>query len=136
MIQRAIKKILQDRIPDLEWTVDYRTAQSDFGVVYYEGGYPPDRSDMKSHLMNYQIEIRSQSFDKAANMAFDTYKAIHGIENRIMEVPILEDGRLIRTDKHFIQYIYAESPPIRVGVESDNMIYTINFLALILPYCE
>lgn len=136
MIQRAIKKILQDRIPDLEWTVDYRTAQSDFGVVYYEGGYPPDKSDMKSHLMNYQIEIRSQSFDKAANRAFDTYKAIHGIENRVMEVPILEDGRLIRTDKHFIQYIYAESPPIRVGVESDNMIYTINFLALILPYCE
>lgn len=136
MIQRTIKKILQDRIPDLEWTVDYRTAQSDFGVVYYEGGYPPDRSDMKSHLMNYQIEIRSQSFDKAANRAFDTYKAIHGIENRVMEVPILEDGRLIRTDKHFIQYIYAESPPIRVGVESDNMIYTINFLALILPYCE
>ncbi|MEB6292206.1 hypothetical protein [Mammaliicoccus sciuri] len=136
MIQRTIKKILQDRIPDLEWTVDYRIAQSDFGVVYYEGGYPPDRSDMKSHLMNYQIEIRSQSFDKAANRAFDTYKAIHGIENRVMEVPILEDGRLIRTDKHFIQYIYAESPPIRVGVESDNMIYTINFLALILPYCE
>lgn len=136
MIQRAIKKILQDRIHDLEWTVDYRTAQSEFGVVYYEGGYPPDRSDMKSHLMNYQIEIRSQSFDKAANRAFDTYKAIHGIENRVMEVPIYEDGRLIRTDKHFIQYIYAESPPIRVGVESDNMIYTINFLALILPYCE
>lgn len=136
MIQRAIKKILQDRIPDLEWTVDYRTAQSDFGVVYYEGGYPPDRSDMKSHLMNYQIEIRSQSFDKAANRAFDTYKAIHGIENRVMEVPILEDGRLIRIDKHFIQYIYAESPPIRVGVENDIMIYTINFLALILPYCE
>lgn len=136
MIQRAIKQILQDRIPDLEWTVDHRTAQSEFGVVYYEGGYPPDRSDMKSHLMNYQIEIRSQSFDKTANRAFDTYKAIHGIENRVMEVPILEDGRLIRTDKHFIQYIYAESPPIRVGVESDNMIYTINFLALILPYCE
>ena len=136
MIQRAIKKTLQGRIPDLEWTVDYRTAQSEFGVVYYEGGYPPDRSDMKSHLMNYQVEIRSQSFDKAANRAFDTYKAIHGIENRVMEVPILEDGRLIRTDKHFIQYIYAESPPIRVGVESDNMIYTINFLALILPYCE
>lgn len=136
MIQRAIKKILQDRIPDLEWTVDYRTAQSDFGVVYYEGGYPPDRSDMKSHLMNYQVEIRSQSFDKAANKAFDTYKAIHGIENRVMEVPVYEDGRLIRTDKHFIQYIYAESSPIRVGVENDNMIYTINFLALILPYCE
>ncbi|MEB5649805.1 hypothetical protein MXF31_09085 [Mammaliicoccus sciuri] len=136
MIQRAIKKILQDRIPDLEWTVDYRTAQSEFGVVYYEGGYPPDRSDMKSHLMNYQVEIRSQSFDKTANRAFDTYKAIHGIENRVIEVPVYEDGRLIRTDKHFIQYIYAESPPIRVGVESDNMIYTINFLALILPYCE
>lgn len=136
MIQRAIKKILQDRIPDLEWTVDYRTAQSEFGVVYYEGGYPPDRSDMKSHLMNYQVEIRSQSFDKAANRAFDTYKAIHGIENKVMEVPVFEDGRIIRTDKHFTQYIYAESPPIRVGVESDNMIYTINFLALILPYCE
>ncbi|WP_204243478.1 hypothetical protein [Mammaliicoccus sciuri] len=136
MIQRAIKKILLDRIPDLEWTVDYRTAQSEFGVVYYEGGYPPDRSDMKSHLMNYQIEIRSQSFDKAANRAFDTYKAIHGIENRVLEVPVYEDGRLIRIDKHFIQYIYAESPPIRVGVESDNMIYAINFLALILPYCE
>ncbi len=136
MIQRAIKKILQDRIPDLEWTVDYRTAQSEFGVVYYEGGYPPDRSDMKSHLMNYQVEIRSRSFDKTANRAFDTYKAIHGIENKVMEVPVYEDGRLIRTDKHFIQYIYAESPPIRVGVENDIMIYTINFLALILPYCE
>ena len=136
MIQRAIKKILQDRIPDLEWTVDYRTAQSEFGVVYYEGGYPPDRSDMKSHLMNYQVEIRSKDFDKTVNRAFDSYNAIHGITNQIMKVPIYEDGSLIRTDKHFTQYIYAESPPIRVGVINDNMIYTINFLALILPYCE
>lgn len=136
MIQRAIKKILQNKIPDLEWTVDYRTAQSEFGVVYYDGGYPPDKSDLKSHKMNYQVEIRSRSFDKAANRAFDTYKAIHGIENEVMEVSIFEDGRLIRKDKHFIQYIYAESPPIRVGVENDNMIYTINFLALILPCCE
>lgn len=136
MIQRAIKNILQDKLPDLEWTVDYHTAQSEFGVVYYEGGYPPDRSDMKSHLMNYQVEIRSESFDKAANRAWDSYNAIHGIINQVMEVQILENGNLIRTDKHYVQYIYAESPPIRVGVINDNMIYTINFLALILPYCE
>ncbi|MBM6628561.1 hypothetical protein JTF04_02615 [Mammaliicoccus vitulinus] len=136
MIQRAIKNILQGKLPDLEWTVDYHTAQSEFGVVYYEGGYPPDRSDMKSHLMNYQVEIRSESFDKAANHAWDSYNTIHGITSQVMEVPILENGNLIRTDKHYVQYIYAESPPIRVGVINDNMIYTINFLALILPYCE
>lgn len=136
MIQRAIKKILMDKVPDLEWTVDYHTAQSEFGVVYYDGGYSPDRSDMKSHLMNYQVEIRSKDFDKTVNRAFDSYNAIHGITNQIMKVPIYEDGSLIRTDKHFTQYIYAESPPIRVGVINDNMIYTINFLALILPYCK
>lgn len=136
MIQRAIKKILMDKVPDLEWTVDYHTAQSEFGVVYYDGGYPPDRSDMKSHLMNYQVEIRSKDFDKTVNRAFDCYNAIHGITNQIMKVPIYEDGSLIRTDKHFTQYIYAESPPIRVGVINNNMIYTINFLALILPYCK
>lgn len=136
MIQRAIKKILMDKVPDLEWTVDYHTAQSEFGVVYYDGGYPPDRSDMKSQLMNYQVEIRSKDFDKTVNRAFDSYNAIHGITNQIMKVPIYEDGSLIRTDKHFTQYIYAESPPIRVGVINDNMIYTINFLALILPYCK
>lgn len=136
MIQRAIKKILMDKVPDLEWTVDYHTAQSEFGVVYYDGGYPPDRSDMKSHLMNYQVEIRSKDFDKTVNRAFDSYNAIHGITNQIMKVPIYEDGSLIRTDKHVTQYIYAESPPIRVGVINDNMIYTINFLALILPYCK
>ncbi|WP_416349708.1 hypothetical protein [Mammaliicoccus lentus] len=136
MIQRAIKNILDDKLPDLEWTVDYRTKPSETGVVYYDGGYPPDRSDMKSHLMNYQVEIRSESFDKATNRAFDSYKAIHGITNKVMKVPVYEDGELLRTDKHFVQYIYAESPPIRVGVSNDNMIYTINFLALILPYCE
>ncbi|MEX5936091.1 hypothetical protein [Mammaliicoccus sciuri] len=136
MIQRAIKKILMDKVTDLEWTVDYHTAQSEFGVVYYDGGYPPDRNDMKSHLMNYQVEIRSKDFDKTVNRAFDSYNAIHGITNQIMKVPIYEDGSLIRTDKHFTQYIYAESPPIRVGVINDNMIYTINFLALILPYCK
>lgn len=136
MIQRAIKKILMDKVPDLEWTVDYHTAQSEFGVVYYDGGYPSDRSDMKSHLMNYQVEIRCKDFDKTVNRAFDCYNAIHGITNQIMKVPIYEGGSLIRTDKHFTQYIYAESPPIRVGVINDNMIYTINFLALILPYCK
>lgn len=136
MIQRAIKNILKDKLPDLEWTVDYHTASSEFGVVYYEGGYPPDRSDMQSHLMNYQIEIRSKGFDKATNRAFDSYNAIHGITNKVMKAPVYEDGELLRTDKHFVQYIYAESPPIRVGVSNDNMIYTINFLALILPYCE
>lgn len=136
MIQRTIKNILQDNIPDLEWTVDYRTSPTEFGVVYYDGGYPPKRNDLKAQRMNYQVEIRSKDFDKAFNRAFQCYNLLDDIVDLLAEIPVYEDGELLHTERHYVLYIQAEVPPIRVGVVEDSMVYTINFVALIFPYCD
>lgn len=127
MIQEFIRNQLKDEFDYLEWTVNYKTADTNYGVVYYDGGEMPQRNDTGARHMNYQIVIELDDYDLAEETAFSIYDKIHGI--------IAEETRHL--NKHiFIQYIFAESEPIRLGVYEDSMIYSLNFNALIyVDYC-
>lgn len=127
MIQDYIYRQLKDDFKELEWTVDYKTSDGNYGAVYYDGGRTPQRNnDAKPRHMFYQIVIQHEDYETSERIAFDVWDKIHGITS-------------VQT-KHFdrdlfVQYIYAEGEPIRVGVVNDRMIYTLNFDALIYPDC-
>lgn len=127
MIQEYIMKQLVDEFPELEWTVNYKTSNDNYGAVYYDGGDKPELNDTKARHVNYQIVIEHKDFDEAERLAFGSFNKIHGIkavQTYHLEQPI------------FVQYIFAETEPLRIGVENDKMIYTLNFNALIYPdYC-
>lgn len=127
MIQRYIKDQLASLYPNMEWTVDYETSDGDYGVVYYDGGDQPDRSDRQSRYLNYQVVIKLSNFREAERIAFGIFEAING----------QKDIQLEHFDRPiFVQYIYAETEPMRIGVYDDRMIYTINFNALVYPDCR
>jgi hypothetical protein len=126
MIQRFIRNQLVDEFDYLEWTIDYKSSNGNYGAVYYDGGDTPDRNDTNARHMNYQIVIEHNDFELAERTAYSVRDKIHGILN----VQTKHFDRCI-----FVQYIYAESEPIRVGVIDDKMIYTLNFNALIYPDC-
>lgn len=126
MIQRYIKDKLKDAIHELEWTIDYKSSNDNYGAVYYDSGGRPETNDTQARHMNYQIVIQHQDYEMAERLAYHAYDLIHGtigVQTKHFDKPI------------FIQYIYADSDIIRVGVVDDKMIYTLNFTALIYPDC-
>ncbi|MGW7932326.1 hypothetical protein ACWEWU_11765 [Staphylococcus xylosus] len=130
MIQRYLKELLSHEIPELTWTVDYRTHNDNFGVVYYSGGKPKNRNDIGDERLNYQVEIRSSNFDLATFKAQQVYDYIDGMGDINITIETYKKQHI------YIQYIQAITPPIRVGVINETMTYTINFEAFILPQCE
>lgn len=122
MIQRYIRNKLAEHIPDLEWTIDYHTSNEEFGVVRYDGGDPTTMTDLENYYLNYQVEIRLYDKAKAEILAHKIYKLI----NKTFDVVDRFADETI-----YIQYIKAQTPPIRIGVEDDLMIYTINFSSLV-----
>lgn len=126
VIQDFIKDQLVDDFDYLEWTVNYKTAETNYGVVYYDGGDMPERNDTNARHLNYQIVIEHKDFDLAEETAYNVYEKIHGITAQ----QTTHFNRCL-----FIQYIFAETEPIRLGVYDDSMVYTLNFNALIYPDC-
>ncbi|MGW7932854.1 hypothetical protein BU107_07030 [Staphylococcus xylosus] len=129
MIQRYLKELLENEIHELIWTVDYRTQNDNLGVVYYSGGEPKKTNDVGDERLTYQIEIRSSNFDLATYKAQQVYDFIHGINDINLTVNTYKEQKI------YIQYIKAITPPLRIGVRDNRMIYTVNFKALILPQC-
>lgn len=127
MIQDYIKEKLQPKFDDIEWSVDYKTSNGNYGAVYYEGGDMPDRSDLNGRHTNYQVVVEHEDFARCEAIAFGVFDTIHntvGIRTYHLDTPL------------FVQYIYAETEPMRIGVVDDKMIYTINFNALVYKdYC-
>lgn len=129
MIQEFIMNKLSKQFDFLEWTVNYKseTSETDYGVVYYDGGDTPQVNDTHARHLNYQVVIELYDFDRAESTAYGIFDSIHGITS----VQTQHLGKDI-----FIQYIFAETEPIRLGVYNDRMVYTLNFNALIYPdYC-
>lgn len=132
MIEVEIKNSLETRVDGLTWSANYRTAQDDYGVVYYEGGDSINQNDESgTERLLFQVEICSSNFDKSKYKAHEVYKLLHRRGNIKFESSY-EDI----TVRSYLHSIMAETPPIRVGVIDDKMIYTINFVAIVTPYCD
>ena len=132
MIEVEIKNSLEDRVDGLTWSANYRTAQDDYGVVYYEGGDSINQNDESgTERLLFQVEVCSSNFDKSKYKAHEVYKLLHRSGNIKFESSY--ENITVRS---YLHSILAETPPIRVGVIDDKMIYTINFVAIVTPYCD
>ena len=136
MIEKAIKNLLNEQVKGLLWSANYKTQNDNYGVVYYEGGDPINVNDeTKAERLNYQVEINSSDFDKAKFKAHQVYTLLHGLSNQVYTAAYNDNGDEIEV-KHKLHFMAAETPPLRIGVIDDKMIYTINFVANVTPFCK
>lgn len=118
MIQKWIKNRLALVVPQLEWTVDFKTGQDHTGVVYVESPGTPDDYDARLQYPTYQIEVETSD---RANIESWVW-AIHQAMDRTMnQKAVIKPGEI----EFDILYITAV-PPIPVGFEGKKQIYTIN----------
>lgn len=118
MIQKWIKNRLALLVPQLEWTVDFKTGQDHTGVVYVESPGTPDDYDARLQYPTYQIELESS---KRAELEVWAH-AIHDNLDRLMnEHAVIIPGQV----EYEILYITAV-PPLPIGMDGKKQIYTIN----------
>lgn len=136
MIEKALKDILKEQVSGLIWSANYKTLNDNYGVVYYEGGDPLNNSsDIQEEHLTYQVEVASSDFDKSKFKAQQVYELLNRMSNKTMS--FIHDDDIDKIEvHHYLHFLRAETPPLRVGVIDDKMIYTINFVALVTPYCE
>lgn len=120
-------KKLQLILPDLEWTVDYKTANDNTGTVYYEGGGKPGEYDVPTRYPRYMVYISSSDWDYAEYAAQAVFDALHKLENEYVTVEFEKDGNVVATKSYRVFLVKAASEPIPLGVENDVMDYSVNF---------
>lgn len=118
MIQKWIKDELAKAIPNLEWTMDFKTGQDHTGTVYMESPGTPSQDDFEMMFPTYSVEIETsdRKSGNAESWAWQVYESMnkkHGIETVI-------NGRTF-----VIIFIHA-IPPLPVGFEGQKITYSIN----------
>ncbi|MCP3026604.1 minor capsid protein [Halobacillus sp. A5] len=128
MIQDYLRKELEEAIPDLEWTVDFYTADDYTGTVYNEGGRRPDPYETEMRFPSYMVYIRSSDWSYAQTAAEQVYQALHRKGNFTSKIELYDtQGNVIETKNYHVFFIAAASDPIPVGVNNELMEYSINF---------
>lgn len=127
MIQYHLMQKLKLILPDLEWTVDYKTASDNTGTVYYEGGGSPEIYDVPIRYPRYMVYISSSDWDKAEYAAQAVYDALHKLTNESVTVEFEKDGNVVATKSYRVFLIKAASEPLPIGVENNVMDYSVNF---------
>lgn len=137
MIQKYLKELLEDVLPDLTWTYDYRVGDDEKGTVYYESGSAPGRYDVPNRFPNYMVYITSADWDyaeAAANIALDT---LHGLKDREIIVESKRHGEVLKRTRYKLFNIEAQGEPNDLGVNKrDRRDFSVNFSALITEMKE
>ncbi|WP_445506793.1 phage tail terminator protein [Niallia sp. 03190] len=119
MIHRYLKNEAKLAVPALVWSINYFTNIDNTGTVYTEAGSPPEKNDRKTRYPEYQFYIRSTNFDNAELFS----QKIFDLFNEKMNFVVIENNRTYHVD-----FIEAMSEPLRLGVDSNNVMeYSINF---------
>lgn len=118
MIQKWIKNQLEIVIPNLEWTMDFKTGSDHTGVVYNETPGNPTKDDFEILFPTYSVEIESSDMQNAEVYAWKVYDALN---KRRQEHAVIMPGEL-EFEIIFIQPI----PPILMGIENKKLSYSIN----------
>lgn len=121
MIQKWIKDRLAAELPDLEWSMDYKTGQDNTGVVYNESPGDPTNDDFRLMFPTYMIEIESSRIDDAENWAWKVFDS-------------LDKQRQTRTtigNSEFEIIFIQAIPPLPLGIESRRISYSINLNATV-----
>ncbi|CEI81306.1 hypothetical protein BN997_01124 [Oceanobacillus oncorhynchi] len=127
MIQYHLMQKLQPILPDLEWTVDYKTADDNTGTVYYEGGGSPGEYDVPTRFPRYMVYISSSDWGYAEYAAQVVHDALHKLTNESVIVEFFKDGNVVATKSYRVFFIKAASEPIPLGVANDKMDFSVNF---------
>lgn len=133
MIDENLMDILKTNIPELEWSVNFRTSDDNTGTVYNEGGLKPSEYEDGMEYPQYMVYIRSSNFELAKEAARKTFENLHKLQNVIMNVPI----RDLTTDEITGYYpvhvllITALSTPLRIGVTDNVMEYSVNIQVIL-----
>ena len=134
MIQSYLKEKLADQLPQLTWTVDYRTKNDHTGTVYYEGGGQPGQYDVKVRYPRYMVYISSSDWEFAEYAAQAAFDAIHRTAYEDVQVDFYKDEQVIDTKNYYINFIAAASEPNPIGVENGIMDYSINFEVILVEH--
>lgn len=127
MIQEFLMNKLKPLLSDLEWTVDYKTADDNTGTVYYEGGGKPGEYDVPIRYPRYMVYISSSDWDYAEYAAQAVYDRLHKLANESVIVEFKKDGNVVATKSYRVFLMTATSEPLPLGVENDVMDYSVNF---------
>ncbi|MFD1066690.1 hypothetical protein [Oceanobacillus locisalsi] len=127
MIQYHLMKKLQLILPDLEWTVDYKTANDNTGTVYYEGGGSPGIYDVPIRHPRYMVYVSSSDWGYAEYAAQTVHDTLHKIFNEPVTVEFMKNGNVVATKSYRVFLIKSASEPLPLGVEHDKMDYSVNF---------
>ncbi|MFD2924169.1 phage tail terminator protein [Halobacillus naozhouensis] len=128
MIQKYLKDELKLLIPDLTWTIDFRSAPDHTGTVYSEGGGAPGQYDVGMRYPTYMVYIRSSNWGYAKTVAEKVYKALHKKKDFTATVEQHDrQGNVTGSTSYHVFFVSAVSDPIPIGVQDDIMDYSINF---------
>jgi hypothetical protein len=118
VIQKWIKETLATVIPNLEWTMDYKTGQDHTGTVYMESPGTPGQDDFGMLFPTYSVEIETS--DRKSGNAEKWAWLVYETLNKRMQERVVING--VTFDIIFIQAI----PPLPVGFEGQKITYSIN----------
>ncbi|WP_342512794.1 hypothetical protein MKY34_19635 [Sporosarcina sp. FSL K6-1522] len=127
MIQSFLKEKLKKLLPDLTWTVDYKTANDNTGTVYYEGGGKPAEYDVSTRYPRYMVLLSSSDWEYAEHAAQVVFDSLHKIMHETVQVDFFKNGDVVATKRYRVFLITAASEPLPLGVENDVMDYSVNF---------
>lgn len=135
MIQHWMKEQLETAFEGVRVTVDYEPDIATYGTVFYEGGGAPTRYDFQLRKPNYMIWIQSKDWGHAellAQTAFDLFHKYHTrFPNVAIPVEYYQNAELVKTEIFELKNIFAVGEVNRLGVENDNMQYSVNFETLL-----
>lgn len=128
MIQEPLMNLLKKELPDLIWTIDYRTANDNTGTVYSTGGSSSLSSyEVPYRYPTYQVFIRSSDWDYAKTAAEIVFQTLHNKRHFTVTVDYYKDNQVIFQKDYFVYLVSAMQDPIRVGDNGGIMEYSVNF---------
>lgn len=124
MIEYNLMQLLQSNDTlDVSYSINFTTLKDDVVTVYSSSGAKPSQYEGVLTKLRYQIIVKSSDFDKATELAYNTYELLNGLENVIMPVELKTRVIVMRVYK-----IAAQHEPALLGVNNDGaMEYSLNF---------
>jgi hypothetical protein len=116
MIQKWIKDELKTILPNLEWTIDFKTGQDHTGTVYMESPGTPSNDDLIMLFPTYSVELESSDRKNIDDWALKVYDLMNRRHRETIRIGAVD------FDLVWINAI----PPIPVGFDGQKQIYTIN----------
>lgn len=117
MIQKWIKDECKKVVRDLEWTVDFKTAKDNTGVVYQDD--PVDREsrgDLEMFVQEYTIQMSSSRRNEIEERAWMIYNTL---DKRRKET-IRQSGQ-----NFYLIFARQKIQPYMIGIEDRKAIYNL-----------